>query len=48
MKILTEWCKQSPFDVLYATENQEEWISIVQQAGRAANDPVEVVKYVLK
>ena len=41
LKKLSDWCKRSQAEVIHATEDREEWRSIVRRAARAASDHVE-------
>ena len=41
MKNLSDWCKKSQAEVVHATEDRENWRSIVRRAARAASDHVE-------
>ena len=41
LKNISDWCKKSQAEVIHATEDREEWRSIVRRAARAASDHVE-------
>ncbi len=41
LKNLSDWCKRSQAEVIHATEDREEWRSVVRRAARAASDHVQ-------